>query len=94
MECVRSFSFSVLINGSPYGNFEASRGLRQGDPLLPHLFILCSDVWSSLTTQAPHDKQIKGIQLSNGGPSILYLLFADKSLFFLKTDHKNSKELL
>jgi len=94
MECIRSVSFSVLINGSPYENFQLSRGLRQGDPLSPYLFILCSDVLSSLMTQANAEKKIQGIQVSNGGPMISHLLFADDSLFFLKADQKNSLNLL
>ena len=94
MECVRSVSFSVLINGSPYGNFDATRGLRQGDPLSPQLFILCADVLSSMITQATTEKKINGIHISNGGPPVSHLLFADDSLFFLKADYKNSSNLL
>lgn len=90
----KSVSFSVLINGSPYGQFDVTRGIRQGDPLSPYLFILCADVLSSLITKAQQERKLKGIRVSNGGPAISHLLFADDSLFFVKADHQNSTTLL
>lgn len=94
MQCVTSVSFSVLINGSPYGRIQPSRGLRQGDPLSPSLFILTADVLSSMMTHAEVSHNIIPLRLSVGGPPVSHLLFADDSLFFVKVDYRNSENLI
>ena len=61
MQCVSSVTYSFLINGSPRGRVRPSRGIRQGDPLSPYLFILCSEVLSGLCNRAQEDGSLKGI---------------------------------
>ncbi|XP_075645807.1 uncharacterized protein LOC142616966 [Castanea sativa] len=83
--CVTSVRFSVLVNGSPEGFFGSSRGLRQGDPLSPLLFLLIMEVLSRLLQKTEECNLIRGFQVgavNSAGVSISHLLFADDTIIF------------
>jgi hypothetical protein len=82
--CISTTSFSILLNGSPYGQFTPERGLRQGDPLSPFLFILGSEVFSRLMLKEERSGNIKGMQIARNSTAINHLLFADDLLIFGK----------
>jgi hypothetical protein len=83
--CITSTSFSVLINGSPFGLFTPARGLRQGDPLSPFLFILGTEVMSRLLHHQESIGLLKGIRIARNCTPITHLLFADDLIIFAKT---------
>lgn len=43
MNCISSINYLILINGKPQASFKPSRGIRQGDPLSPYMFLLCAE---------------------------------------------------
>ena len=82
---VTSVHFSVLVNGSPKGFFESSRGLRQGDPLSLLLFLLIMEVLSRILKKTEENNLIRRFQVgavNSVGVQISHLLFADDTILF------------
>jgi hypothetical protein len=78
--CISSPSFSVIINGQTFANFKCSRGIRQGCPLSPYLFVLSINELSIALQQAMAQSSLTGISLGPNCPAIHSLLFADDLL--------------
>jgi hypothetical protein len=93
LECVSTVSFSILVNGKPSHQFTPQRGLRQGYPLSPYLFIICANVLSGLITKAQNLRKIHGIKVAHGAPEVSHLLFADGSLFFCRAAKEEAQEI-
>uniref|UniRef100_A0A2N9HP80 Reverse transcriptase domain-containing protein n=1 Tax=Fagus sylvatica TaxID=28930 RepID=A0A2N9HP80_FAGSY len=80
LECISSSSSTILFNGGQMEEFQPSRGIRQGDPLSPYIFILCMEYLSLKIFEACNEKKWKPIRASRSGPAFSHLFFADDLL--------------
>ncbi|KAL0552328.1 hypothetical protein IC582_011437 [Cucumis melo] len=81
--CISNVTYSVIVNGRPQGRIKANRGLRQGDPLSPFLFVIAMDYLSRLLSHLEISGAIKGVSLSSNC-NISHILFADDILLFIE----------
>jgi hypothetical protein len=81
MHCVTSSTYSILWNGNKMLPFKPTHGLRQGDPLSPYLFILCMEKLSVAINDAVLQRAWDPIHISDNGPRLSHLFFADDVLF-------------
>ncbi|KAL9688236.1 hypothetical protein QQ045_032655 [Rhodiola kirilowii] len=84
MQIVMTVKYVININGILTEEIEPRRGIRQGDPLSPYLFIVCTEFFTALLNQYQGLGLIDGIKICRRAPAISHLLFADDSLLFFK----------
>jgi hypothetical protein len=75
--CITTNTFSVLVNGQPTDFFKPGRGIRQGCPLSPYLFVVAINELSKSLQQQLQTNQLTGISLGPNCPPIHSLMFAD-----------------
>ncbi|KAJ0789762.1 putative RNA-directed DNA polymerase [Helianthus annuus] len=91
--CLASGTGSVLINGSPTDEFTYKRGLRQGDPISPFLFIIAMEIINLFMNRILGAGLYQGFNLPNGGPTLTHLCYADDVLFIGRWSDKNAVTL-
>ena len=89
MCCVTTATTSILFNGGTLDPLTPTRGIRQGDPLSPYLFILCIDFLGQLIEGKCAEKAWDPVKSSKSGPFFSHLFFADDLVLFAKANSKN-----
>ncbi|RVW17180.1 LINE-1 retrotransposable element ORF2 protein [Vitis vinifera] len=94
--CISSAKFSILVNGVPAGFFPSSKGLRQGDPLSPYLFVMGMEVLGALIRRAVEGGFLSGCNIREGGRTALnisHLFFADDTIVFCEANKDHLSHL-
>uniref|UniRef100_A0A803NIX6 Reverse transcriptase domain-containing protein n=1 Tax=Cannabis sativa TaxID=3483 RepID=A0A803NIX6_CANSA len=79
-------SFKLCINNGISSPITPSRGIRQGDPLSPYLFLLVAEGLSDIVRSKEHANLFKGVSICRSAPSISHLLFANDNLLFTQLE--------
>ncbi|GJZ00491.1 RNA-directed DNA polymerase, eukaryota [Tanacetum coccineum] len=92
--CLKNSRASILVNGSPTSEFELSKGLRQGDPMSPFLFILAMEGLHAMVSKAVNTGLFKGASIGHGSINVSHLLYADDAIFVGEWSHSNAYNLI
>lgn len=93
MNCVTSVSYRILINGTHGNQITPIRGLRQGDPISPYLFLICMQGLSSNLRKMEIKRDIESIKIKGNSPTITHLLFVNDCYIFTKRKAKCAKNI-
>eukprot|EP00253_Pinus_taeda_P017716 PITA_17716 len=90
---ISSPNFSILVNGTPSKTFTASRGIRQGDPLSPFLFILAAEGLGRFIKKEREANRIKGLKLWGNNLPLTHQQFVDDIMLFGEPTVKEVRHL-
>lgn len=93
MHCVSTVVYFVLNQGEEIGPIYPNRGLRQGDPLSPYLFLLITEGFTALINDFERTGKLHGISIARSAPPVSYLFFADDSYIFFKANPNETANL-
>ncbi|XP_072064253.1 uncharacterized protein [Arachis hypogaea] len=91
---ISSGSYFVLWNGNRLQNFNPKRGLRQGDPMSPYLFVLCMEMIACFISHRVSQGLWNPVAVSRNGPRLSHLMFADDLLLFCKASKAQVIEVM
>ncbi|XP_050233408.1 uncharacterized protein LOC126681895 [Mercurialis annua] len=93
MACVMSVRYTSIGDNFSLSPIVPSRGLRQGDPLSPYLFIICAEGLTSMLVESERQGRIHGISICRGAQSVSHLFFADDCYLFFRANLVEAEEV-
>ena len=93
-QCISTVSFTLFLNGGKCPSINPSRGLRQGGPLFPYLFIIGNNVLARMIIRSTAQRLINGIKIAPSTPGISKLFYADDVLLVCKAKHSEINEIM
>lgn len=94
LQYVSTGNYTIVHGEFDIGPIKPSRGLRQGDPLSPYLFIICSEGLSAMIKQYETNKWLHEIKICRRAPIISHMLFADDSYLYCKADSNEASRVI
>lgn len=91
--CISTVSYSFLLNGAQFGYLIPARGLRQGDPLSPYLFICCVEIFIRMMESSVARGSLRGVKIGPLAPIISNLCFADDTVLYGRTTLQEAEEI-
>ncbi|WMV41945.1 hypothetical protein MTR67_035330 [Solanum verrucosum] len=94
--CISSVKFSLIINGNTEGFFQSHRGLRQGDPMSPFLFLLAMEGLNHMFRIANANRWVKGFRAQSGRGvdlEVSHLLCVDDALILCEAESSQIRHL-
>lgn len=79
-------TYNIVQGTNEMETIVPTRGIRQGDPLSPYLFIICAEVLSSLIRNYESKHWLHGIKICGRAPVISHMLFNDDSYLYCKAN--------
>lgn len=80
--------YSIIINRKPHGHIKSSRGIRQGDPRSPFIFVIVMDFLNRLLNYLENIQATKGVMFDEHC-ELNHLLFADDISIFIEDNDTN-----
>ena len=94
MSCISSTSTAILFNSNKLDSFQPSRGIRQGDPISPYIFLLCIEFMGAQISSMCENNRWDKIKASKNSPSFSHVSFANNLMLFAKVNAKNCEVIV